>query len=373
MKKEIFKNLYNEITVFFIVCSLTLSLIVWILQAVNFLDIVSEDGHSMATYFAYSTLNLPKILSKLLLLSFFISLFYILVNYEDKNQILIFWINGITKKQFLNKIIYLGILYCLLSFLLSYLIVPYTQNKARSFIRQSNLDFFPALIKPRTFVDTVENLTIFLDYKKDNNIKKILIKDDSKSNSQLIIAKAGEISTNTERKLINLSNGVIVDFTENKKLKTFRFESSFFDLNKFKTKTTITPKVQELSSQTILKCLFELKKNLGVQKYINELNCQKSFFKNLIQEIYKRTILPIYFPLISIIACFVIIKSNNNKNYKFYKIKVFLSGILFIIISQISVNLISKDLLIGIVTISIPFLIMIITYLFFMNLIKKNS
>ena len=81
------------------------------MQAVNFLDIVSEDGHSLKVYFAYSSLNIPKIFSKLLLLSFFISMFYVLSVYENKNQLLIFWINGITKKEFINKIIKFSIIF----------------------------------------------------------------------------------------------------------------------------------------------------------------------------------------------------------------------------------------------------------------------
>ena len=82
MKKTIFNNLFNEVTIFFLVCSVTLTLIVWIIQAVNFIDIISEDGHSIATYFSYLILNFPKIYSKLLLLSFFFSLSFKL--YEDK-------------------------------------------------------------------------------------------------------------------------------------------------------------------------------------------------------------------------------------------------------------------------------------------------
>ena len=103
MKKVIYNKLFIDIFVFFIVCSLTLTLIVWIMQAVNFLDIVSEDGHSLLTYFAFTLLNIPKIFSKLFLLSFFISIFYILANYEEKNQTLIFWINGINKKILYKK------------------------------------------------------------------------------------------------------------------------------------------------------------------------------------------------------------------------------------------------------------------------------
>ena len=111
MKKTIFNNLHNLIFVFFIFCSFTLTLIVWILQAVNFLDIVSEDGHSLATYFKYSLLNIPKIFNKLLLLSFFLSLFYILNLYEDKNQLVIYWINGINKFEFLKKLIFLYVFF----------------------------------------------------------------------------------------------------------------------------------------------------------------------------------------------------------------------------------------------------------------------
>ena len=107
MKKKIFKKLYTEILIFFLLTLFTLSAIVWILQAVNFLDIVSEDGHSIATYFKYSSLNIPKIIAKTFLLSFFLALFYIFVIYEENNQLLIYWTNSISKTGFLNKIIYI--------------------------------------------------------------------------------------------------------------------------------------------------------------------------------------------------------------------------------------------------------------------------
>ena len=211
MKKTIFNNLYNEIFVFFIICSLTLTLIVWILQAVNFLDIISEDGHSISTYFYYSLLNIPKIFNKLLLLSFFLSLYYILNTYEEKNQLVIYWINGINKFEFLKKIIFLSLIFAFFSLILSYFIVPFTQNKARSFIRSSNLDFFPSLIKQRKFIDTVEDLTIFLDYKEKSSISRILIKDSSNSNnSQVILAKEGQIINDPENKLLILKNGKIM-------------------------------------------------------------------------------------------------------------------------------------------------------------------
>ena len=374
MKKTIFNNLFNEVTLFFLVCSFTLTLIVWIIQAVNFIDIVSEDGHSIATYFSYSVLNIPKIYSKLLLLSFFLSLYYILGVYEDKNQLIIFWINGISKGEFLNKLIYLSMIFVFFSFLLSFFIVPYTQDKARSFIRNSSLDFFPSLIKPKKFIDTVENLTIFLDEKKQNSMKKILIKDSSISGgSQLIISKAGKIISEEKQNYLNLKDGIIINFGKEKKLTSFNFEESTFNLNKYKTKTTIVPKIQEIKSSSIIKCLKILSIDMNKEVILDNLNCQKSFLKNLTQEIYKRILLPFYIPIISIIATLVVLKSNNNSKFKNFKIKVFLTGILVIVISQISINTISINTQTGIATLFLPLIFFTILYLLFLKKAKSLS
>ena len=93
MEKILFRKLITDITLraFFII--LTIGLIVWIIQAVNYLDLVSEDGHSLKVYFAYTLFSLPKILSNILPFMFMISLFYVIINYELNNELIIYWIN----------------------------------------------------------------------------------------------------------------------------------------------------------------------------------------------------------------------------------------------------------------------------------------
>ena len=59
-EKIIFKKFLLDNTYFFLLVSLSLTVIVWVIQAVNFLDFVSEDGHSFKIYFYYTLLNLPR-------------------------------------------------------------------------------------------------------------------------------------------------------------------------------------------------------------------------------------------------------------------------------------------------------------------------
>ena len=61
MKKIIFNKLQKEIFLFFLVSSIALTLIIWVIQAVNYLDIVTEDGHSFKVYFLFTMLSLAKI------------------------------------------------------------------------------------------------------------------------------------------------------------------------------------------------------------------------------------------------------------------------------------------------------------------------
>ena len=77
MKKLIFRKFLKDIFLSFLLLITVLSIIVWIIQAVNYLDFISEDGHGFKVYFLYTLLNFPKIFSKLFLISLFISLFYV--------------------------------------------------------------------------------------------------------------------------------------------------------------------------------------------------------------------------------------------------------------------------------------------------------
>ena len=114
MNKLIFRKLSFDIFSFFLLSSVAITSIVWVIQGVNLLDIVSEQGHGLKVYFFYTTLNLPKIFSKLLIFTYFLTLFVVLARYEENNEILVFWTNGIKKISFINFIGKLSLIFVLI-------------------------------------------------------------------------------------------------------------------------------------------------------------------------------------------------------------------------------------------------------------------
>ena len=81
MKKIIFRKLLSDCLFFFIISLISTSVIIWIFQAVNFLDIIVEDGRDYLIYLNYSLLNFPKIISKIIPFTIFFIFFYILNKY----------------------------------------------------------------------------------------------------------------------------------------------------------------------------------------------------------------------------------------------------------------------------------------------------
>ena len=103
-EKIIFRKLLSDCLVFFLLALFGISAIIWVFQAVNFLDIMIEDGRDYLVYFSYSILNFPKIFSRLFPFVLFFSLFYITLRYEMNNELLIFWNFGINKIEIITVI-----------------------------------------------------------------------------------------------------------------------------------------------------------------------------------------------------------------------------------------------------------------------------
>mgnify|MGYP000063598344 CR=1 FL=1 len=380
MKKLIFKKFLKDVTGFVLLVSISITLIVWVIQAVNFLDFVSEDGHSFKVYFYYTILHLPKIFSRVLPFIFFISVFYIIIKYENNNELVIFWTTGIKKIDFAKVLIKYSLLYIFLQISFYTYIVPKSQDLARSFIRSSNVDFFPSLIKPGKFIDTVSNLTIFIDNETANGqFNNIFLKDSfNEEQSQIISAKTGRIIKQDKNNYLILEDGKFIN-NDRGEITVFSFEKTEFNLSKYQTKTTITPKVQELSTLLILKCYMFIQKenNEFYKKYsqnskINygSLRCVESFLSPLKQEIFKRFYMPFYFPLICLISCLLITKSKDNYNYTKFKFLLFSTGIFVIILSELSVRYSGINNWYSSLFISIPIFLFLITYLYFFKKAK---
>ena len=111
MKKILFRKLLSDCLVFFLITLFSVGIIIWVFQAVNFLDIIVEGGRDYLVYLNFSLLSFPKVISKLIPFVLFFSFLFVIAKYELKNELIIFWNFGVNKFDFTNKIIFLSIIF----------------------------------------------------------------------------------------------------------------------------------------------------------------------------------------------------------------------------------------------------------------------
>ncbi|WP_440937975.1 LptF/LptG family permease [Candidatus Pelagibacter sp.] len=373
MKKLIFRKLNIDIGVFFLISIICLTTIVWIIQAVNYLDLISEDGHGLKVYFSFTLFNLPKIISKILPFIFALSLFYTLLRYELNNELVIYWMNGVTKKKLAHLILQISFLYFLLQITLTTTVVPESLDKGRSYFRSSNVDMFSSVLKQKKFIDSVENLTIFVEKKEGNNLYKIIIKEKvDEYDSQIIIAQKGKIFSQKNKNKIVLINGKIIDNKKNNQ-NIVDFSEFNLDLSKYSSNTISHPKIQEMNSLDLIQCINKLREFKNVNKKIDFfLGCSNEIDNSIIEEFLKRFFGPIFIILIGLSSSLILIFNKDQKNYRLKSSLVFLISVFIIIISEISLRYSSSNISNIYIYTLIPFLLFIFIYSFLNFKFKKN-
>ena len=373
MKKILFRKLLLDCLIFFLITLFSSGVIIWVFQAVNFLDIIVEDGRNYLVYLNFSLLNFPKVISKLVPFVLFFSFLYVIGKYELKNELIIFWNFGVNKIDLINFFIKFSFLIMLIQIFLTAVIVPKSQDLARSFLRTSSINYLENFVKPRIFNDAVKGLTIYSNSKDElGNLKEIYLKKGSGNNFQITFAKEGKFKQVGKNQFLELNFGETISVI-NDKITNFKFKKTDFNLSNFEDNTTTYKKTQEVATLDLIKCYHNLMKFniLKVDKNFEVENCRQDNIDNIIKELYKRIIIPLYIPVLILISLLLLLKSKENINYPRYRILIFLIGFGAIIISEMTIRLINVDFIKNLKFFIIPIILVISLYLNY--LIKFRS
>ena len=163
LQNKIFQNYFIEILKTFLIIVFGLSFIALTVRAVNFLELVVENGYPVSIYFQYSLLNLFGIAPKFIPLSFLVSLAIFIINHKNDSEFLILWTSGIKKIKIVNLIFLSAIIVSILYLFFSTLLTPLALNKSRHILSQDKLNSFLPTVKSQQFSDSFKGLTFFVE------------------------------------------------------------------------------------------------------------------------------------------------------------------------------------------------------------------
>ena len=344
LKNKIYKYFTIEIIKTFITILFAFTAIAWTVRAVNFLDLVVENGHSVKVYLLFSLLNITNIITKFIPISFLLSLVVSILKFERQNELIILWTAGLNKMKLANLFFLISILALIIQISFATFVTPNALNKSRNLIKLSDFDSVSSIIKINDFSDSFKDLTFYVQNRNQKNeMKNIFIRDDGiflkglisndeDSVNTTVTAKSGYINN---KKLI-LTEGSIQSKGKGGKLNNVNFKKTEISIDSLKPRAITVPKLQETTTPILFKCLF--KKNIEINKK-SLGNCpQDNLKREVVETISRRVGMPFYIPLVSLICCFLLI-SNRGKKYKtFKKYLYFALSFLVLVLAEILVR-----------------------------------
>jgi len=357
LSNKIYRHFFLELSKYFFLVLFTFSTIVWAVQAVNFLDLIVEDGHAVLLYLNYSLLNIPKILTKFIPLSFLLALVLTILKFDSENELMILWTSGLNKIKIINLFLKIALIVTFIQLFLAAFINPNVLNYSRSLIKASDLNLMSSIIKTNEFNDTIDGLTMYVEEKNEFGImKNVFIRDDShrlstienqeKADSLTIIAKKGRINNKTKNSLI-LENGVIHSENKSKEIQIIKFKKTELAFDNLRTKSIIYPKVQETPSKILLNCFLKKTTHVLLEGH-KDLKCHSEEERTeVLAEINRRFGMPLYIPLLALLSSFLLTSREETKAKGWYKYFYFGLAFAILITAEILVRYSGKSLMHG--------------------------
>tara|TARA_Y100000591_G_scaffold327630_1_gene352504 strand:+ start:1985 stop:3121 length:1137 start_codon:yes stop_codon:yes gene_type:complete len=341
IKNKIYKYFTIEILKNFLIILFALSAVAWTVRAVNFLDLIVNDGHSLKTYLFYSFLNITNIFTKFIPLSFLVALVVSIIRFDRQRELLVLWSSGLEKSKILNLFLYISFGILLLQLIFSVFVTPSTLNKSRELIRTSNFDSLASIIKINDFTDSFKKMTFYIEKKNKDVLENVFIRDKANnfknlsgssktSNDTIIIAKQGLI----KNKKIYLDQGVIQTINSEGEVDSLYFSKTELNIDNLTPRIITAPKLQETSTLSLLSCIFK------DTNYIKQTcSFAENTRENVTETLARRLVLPLYIPSVCLVACFLLSAKRKRTSNNFLKNNlIFFMGFLILVAAEILVR-----------------------------------
>lgn len=338
---------------------ISFGLIIWIAQAVRLLDLIGEEGNSIKTYFLYILLILPKFLSRISLIIFFVSLIVTIIKFEDNNELKALWLSGVKKKEFVFFLLKSSLLLILILIIIRTFIIPHFSNYSRYLLLNSGIGAIGPLLKQNNFNNPLKQLTIYVGKKNQlNELEEIILFEDNAGVKKTIIAKSGVVINEKNKNLLVLVDGSIQEEKDNLKISILDFDKTTLDLSQYNKKNADYYKFNEMFFLQLIK------------KVIDKNDGQRL---NSLAEINDRIVMPLFIPSLIILGSFLIITNKEIINYSLLKIIAFISGAFLIIMSEILLDLSSKKIQANLLLYLAPFFFLLVNFALLNYFLNKEN
>lgn len=222
---------------FFGIITILISLI-WFSRAISFMKYITENGIGIGKFFYLFLLILPWLLIFIIPVSIFIAVIIVYNNMTKSNEITILKNSGLTKLKIVKPIISLSVFISIICFFITFYAMPYANKQLRIMRIDFANNYASLAFKPKTF-ETINNLTLYIKNRDDNNrLYGIMLNDERSDKFAITItAQYGDIVVRNNSAFLYMENGTVQRYSYDKNVtEILNFDSYVFNLTRDKNK-----------------------------------------------------------------------------------------------------------------------------------------
>jgi lipopolysaccharide export system permease protein len=210
--------------------------IVWTVQALAKINLVTDTGQSIGTFLKLASMLLPTVVPIILPFSVLIGITHTLSTMNTDSEMAVISATGASRSVVYRPALVLAGLASVFLLFVTHVVEPYSRQAVRAMVADANADLITLAIQEGSFKRIDENLYMQIAQRKaDGRLGGIFLADSRDPEVDLIYyARDGVVSRNESTSLLLMNDGEVHRRnTKDANLSIVRFSSYAFDMSTF--------------------------------------------------------------------------------------------------------------------------------------------
>ncbi len=207
--------------------------VMWIVRAVQEVDIIMNKGQGILTYLSMISLGVPTLAAAIAPLALLIGLVRTINGLNDDSELVVMHASGASRIALMKPFLATGAIVAIVVFVLQVWVAPNSMASLRGYMTDVRADLVSLIVREGTFNDVGEGMTFHVASRAPGGVLKGVFIQDARGEDevQTYLAETGIVTKVGDNAFLILDNGQIQrQPRSSEQVSTIRFESYAFRL-----------------------------------------------------------------------------------------------------------------------------------------------
>lgn len=210
--------------------------VVWIIQVLREIDVITTKGQTLITYLALTTLAIPMLVLAVIPIALLLATVFTVNTLNQNSELVVINASGASAAVLAKPLLVLALICSLFTGLVGHFVSPWSLLTLKVFATEMRADLVQVIIREGTFTQVEKGLVFHVAKREAGGVLSgILISDEREAGQSIIFtADRGFVSRQGEKAYLLLRDGEIQQRNAGEDSATIiRYDSYVFDLSTF--------------------------------------------------------------------------------------------------------------------------------------------